>query len=166
MIRTIGRSAAGGPAVLCATLLGTLSLACGRPTTPGSRSATGGAVSPLPRSVQVEQDSVVVEGRWFPVEVGPGSPVARNAVRVVCRRAERSCKEDLTHLVGEAGAGPVQQLIEYRVDDWTRWGQPVGRLIASRREGGARIEIRVSLSGLAAEKVVIEKGRETRWRIE
>ena len=89
-----------------------------------------------------------------------------NAVRVVCARDQRSCKEDLTRLAGEPGAEPVHETLEYRIDEWTKWGKPAGKLVASRREGGAQVEIRVSLSGLAAEKVVIEKGRETRWRIE
>ena len=89
-----------------------------------------------------------------------------NAVRVVCTRAERSCKEDLTRLAGERGGEPVHEMLEYRIDEWTKWGKPAGKLVASRREGGAQVEIRVSLSGLTAEKVVIEKGRETRWRIE
>lgn len=114
----------------------------------------------------MEADSVVVEGRWFPIEPGPASPVVPNAVRVVCGRAGRSCKEDLTRLAGEPGAQPVREVLKYRIDDWTKWGKPAGALLASRRDGETRIEIRVSLSGLVAEKVVIEGERETHWRIE
>ena len=103
---------------------------------------------------------------WYPIEAGPESLVVPNAVRVVCGRAPRSCREELTHLASEAGAEPVHQALEYRIDEWTRWGTPAGKLVASRREGGAQVEIRVSLSGLTAEKAVIEKGRQLRWRIE
>jgi hypothetical protein len=120
----------------------------------------------LPRSVRVEADSVVIEGRWFPIEAGHESLAYPNAVRVVCTRAQRSCKEDLARLAGKGGAEPLHEVLEYRIEEWTKWGKPAGKLVASRRDGGAEIEIRVSLSGLAVEKVVIEKGRATRWRIE
>jgi hypothetical protein len=144
-----------------------VSIACGGAAKPGSKQAPPtGTISPLPRSVRVEQDSVVVEGHWYPIEAGPESLVVPNAVRVVCGRAPRSCREELTHLASEAGAEPVHQALEYRIDEWTRWGTPAGKLVASRREGGAQVEIRVSLSGLTAEKAVIEKGRQLRWRIE
>lgn len=114
----------------------------------------------------MEPDSVVVEGHWFPIEAGPESPVVLNAVRVVCGRAERSCKEDLTRLASATGAEAVHEVLKYRIDDWTKWGKPAGSLLASRRDGLTQIEIRVSLSGLTAEKVVIQGERETHWRIE
>lgn len=144
-----------------------LSLACGGATTSGSKAAApASTISPLPRSVRVEPDTVVVEGRWFPVEAGPESPVPPNAVRVVCARVRRTCDEDLTRLADEHGAEPVHAAFEYRIQEWTKWGTPAGKLVAFRQEGGAQVEIRVSLSGLAAEKVVTDKGSETRWRVE
>jgi hypothetical protein len=112
----------------------------------------------------VEQDRVVVEGRWFPIEAG--SLAVPNAVRVVCVRANRSCKEDLTRLTEGPGGKPVHEQREYRVDEWTQWGKPAGKLVASRRDSANPVEIRVSLSGLTAEKAEISKERETRWRIE
>lgn len=109
---------------------------------------------------------MVVEGRWFPIEAGPKSPVVPNAARVVCTRAERSCKEELTRLAAGATGDGLHETLEYRVREWTKWGTPAGKLVASRREGATEIEIRVSLRGLAAEKVVMERGGETRWRLE
>lgn len=162
-----GLSAKHGAVALVTTVLGTLSIACGGAARPGSKQTPlAGTISPSPRSVRVEQESVVVEGRWTPIEAGPEAPPLPNAVRVVCSRAQRSCKEDLTRLAGDGGAEPVHETLEYRVDEWTKWGKPAGKVVASRREGGARVELRVSLSGLTAEKVVIDKGRATHWRIE
>jgi len=144
-----------------------LSMACGGAATSGCKGAApAGGIAPLPRSVRVAQDTVVVEGGWFPIEARPELPVLPNAVRVVCGRAERSCREDLTRPADERGAAPVHETREYRVDEWAKWGRPAGKLVASRRDGGTQVEIRVSLSGLTAEKVVIGKGRETHWRIE
>ncbi len=150
-----------------AGLVATLSMSCVGTPGPGFKAAApAGGISPPPRAVRVEQDSVVVEGRWFPIETEPPSPVVPNAVRLVCGRVERSCKEDLTRLAGASGAELVHEVLKYRIDDWTKWGKPAGRLLASRRDGLTQIEIRVSLSGLTAEKVVIEGERETHWRIE
>lgn len=161
MMRTLATRPLGG------ALVAALAIACGGATPSGSKQAKpSGGISPLPRLVRIEPDTVVVEGHWVPIAAGPESPVVQNAVRVVCGRAERSCKEDLTRLAGEPGAGPVHEALEYRVEEWTKWGTPAGRLVASRRQGGAQHEIRVSLSGLTAERVAVEKGRETRWRIE
>ena len=146
-------------------LLGILAMGCQRSSqAPGTQPPEGrGATSPLPRSVRVEPDSVAVEGRWVPIEAGVAA--TPNAVRVVCSRAERACNEDLARQ-SSAGGADVRETWKYRVEEWTKWGTPAGKLTASRREGAVEIEIRVSLSGLAAEKVVIDKGRETRWRIE
>lgn len=152
---------------LVAPVLAALSTACGEGTKPGPEQATPAeAISPVPRSVRVEQDSVVVEGRWVPIDARPTSLVLPNAVRVLCTRVQRACKEDLTRLADERGGALVNETLEYRVDEWTKWGKPAGKVVASRRAGGVQLEIRVSLSGLTAEKVKIEKGRQTRWRIE
>lgn len=163
----VGPSTGPGGVALVITVLGALLIVCDGTTKPGSKQPPlAGTISPVPRLFRVEQDSVVVEGRWFPIEAGPESPVLPNAVRVVCARDLRSCKEDLTRLVGQGGAEPVHETLEYRIDEWTKWGKPAGKLVASRRDGEAQVEIRVSLSGLAAEKVVLEKRRESHWRIE
>lgn len=148
-----------------AVRLAALSIACSRGPTSGKTAAPPAGLSPPPRSVRVEQDAVAVEGQWIPIEPGPDSPLLPNAVRLRCLRAERSCKEELTRPAGQA-ASPVREAHEYRLDEWTKWGQAAGRLVASRREGGVQVEIRVSLNGLTAEKVVIDKGHEIRWRIE
>lgn len=149
-------------------LVGALSIACRGAATPGGQASPTSAVAPSPpaRSVQVEADEVVIEGRWTPIEGETASATKPNAVRVVCRRAERSCKEDLTRPSNYPGGDPVQDVWQYRVDEWTAWGKPVGRMVAVRREGARQIEIRVSLSGLAAEKVVIDKGVVTRSRLD
>jgi len=60
----------------------------------------------------------------------------------------------------------VEDDFAYRVTEWTKWGQPAGRLVATRRDGTATVEIRLSLSGLAAEKSLVDKGAEVRWRLE
>jgi len=144
-----------------------LAVACGGAPAPGSKPAPEeGRISPPPRSVVVQEDRVVIAGRWYPIEAEPKSPAIPNAVRVICVRVERACKEDLTRPSTYPGAEPVHDLLHYRVEEWTAVGQAAGKLVASRREGATEVEIRVSLSGLAAEKVVIDKGEETRWRLE
>ncbi len=147
-----------------AALVACLAVGCRGAATPPPVPA--GKISPPPRSVLVQDDRVVIEGRWSPIEAGPKSPAIPNAVRVVCVRAERSCSEDLTRLSHYPGADPVEDKWQYRVEEWTALGKPAGRMVASRREGATQVQIRVSLSGLAAEKVVIDKGAETRWRLE
>lgn len=153
-------------ATRCAVLTTVLSIACAGGTTPGKTATPAGGVSPLPRSVQVDQDTVVVEGRWVPIETGRESPVLPLGVRLRCTRAVRSCQEDLTLPSRERAEVPVQEVFQYRIAEWTKWGTAAGKLVATRREGATQVEIRVSLSGLTAERVVIEKGLETRWRIE
>jgi len=149
-------------------VVGALSLACrgGSPAGGKAPGSSAGAFSPPPQSVHVEPDEVVAEGRWFPIEAGPEAAALANAVRLVCRRAERSCKEQLTRPSNYPGADPVQDVFRYRVEEWTKWGKPAGRLVASRREGTAEVAIRVSLNGLAAEKAILDKGTEIRWRLE
>jgi hypothetical protein len=153
-------------AIRCAVLVALLTVAC-RATAPGSKAdGDDGAISSPPRSVVIKDDRVVIEGRWYPIEVPPTSPVITNAVRVVCVRGERSCQEDLTRLSTYPGGEPVHDLLKYRIEEWTPADKPAGKLVASRREGATRVEIRVSLSGLAAEKVVMQNEGETHWRLE
>jgi hypothetical protein len=151
-----------------AALVASLATACGGAAAPGSESGASkaGTISPSPRSLLVQEDRVVIEGRWHPIEPGPKSPAILNAVRVVCVRAERSCTEDLTRSSTYPGAEPVQDVLQYRVDEWTKWGKPAGKIVSSRRADAIEVQIRVSLSGLAAEKVVIDKEGTTRWRLE
>ena len=144
-----------------------LAVACGGAPAPGSKAAPeAGTTAAPPRVLQVQDDSLALEGHWSPLEVGTRSPVVQNAMRVVYTRAERSCNENLTTFSPDAGAESVHHALEYRVTERTKPGKPAGKVIASRREGTTEIEIRVSLSGLAAEKVVVAKGIETRWRLE
>lgn len=160
-------SARFAPASIFCAFLAALSAACGSGSKPNPKpTPTTGTIAPLPRSVRVEPDRVVVEGHWVPIEVEPRTPALPNTVRVTCSRGERSCTEDLTRLASPDEPKPINESLEYRVEEWTKWGKPIATLVASRRVGGTQVEIRVSLSGLAAEKVVIETGRETRWRIE
>jgi hypothetical protein len=165
--RPTGGRCAQHASAACAALVTFLVAACGGAQAPrAKRSPEAVKVSPPPRSVLVQADSVVIEGRWYPVAAGPNARASPNAVRVLCARAERTCREDLTRLSAHPDAEPFREVLQYRVREWTKEGTPAGKLVASRREGATEIEIRVSLSGLAAEKVVIDKGGETRWRLE
>lgn len=149
-----------------AALAASLAVACGGPA-PGPSAAPPEAERvPSPKSFVVQPDRVVIEGSWYPIDAGPPSTAIPNAVRVVCVRAERSCQEDLTRLSAAPGAEPAHELLQYRIEQWTEPGKRAGRLIASRREGAARIEIRVALRGKAAVKAVIAGGRRSRWRLE
>jgi hypothetical protein len=142
-----------------------MSLAFGCRRAPGAEPRVGGEPSAAPppsRSLSVQDDSVVIEGHWQPIEPGADLSAVPDSVRIVCVRTERTCTEDLTRTGGEAS----HEVMRYRVDEWTKAGTPAGRLIASRRDGAREIQIRVSLSGHAAEKAVIAKSAETRWRLE
>jgi hypothetical protein len=123
------------------------------------------------RSFNVQEDSVAFEGHWVPIGAAasasatPGrstAPLGAGAVHVLCSRPEHWCREDLT----EAGAEPAHQTLEYHVEEWTKWGTPASKLLAVRHEAATAIELRVSLSGLAAERAVVDKGVETRWRLD
>jgi hypothetical protein len=76
----------------------------------------------------VDDATVVIEGRWHPVEVAADAPIAPNSVRAVCVRADRRCREDLT--TSPEGAAPVAESFEYRIKEWTK-----GKVVATRREG-------------------------------
>lgn len=149
-----------------AAVAGSLAIACGVPPVSGSKPAgQPRGISPPPRVLEVHDDRLLLEGRWYPIEPGPKSPPLPNAVRVVCVRAKRSCKEDLTRFSSAGSAESVHDVLQYRVSEWTR-GNRAGKLVASRQEGAVDVEIRVALRGGAAEKVVIKDGVETRWRLE
>jgi hypothetical protein len=147
-----------------AALVGLLALSCRGPRTGGAGLAASAERSPRPRSILVQDDKVVIEGRWSPHDAARGAAAAD--VRVVCVRSERTCREDLAALAAAPGSDDGQSVVHYRVDEWTRPDKAAGKLVASRREGAVVFEIRVSLRGLAAEKVAIDKGAETRWRLE
>jgi len=139
--------------------------ACRGGAKPGDE-ASSAAAAPPPQSMRVEQDAVAFEGRWLPVEAGDEAATLASVVRFACKRAAGTCRETLTRASRYPGGQPVQDDFTYRVLEWTRWGQPAGRLVASRREGTATVAIFVSLSGLAAEKSFADKGTEVRWRLE
>jgi hypothetical protein len=145
--------------------LAALALACRGGSKPGEQSSAAAPLPP-PQAMRVQPDEVACEGRWFPLEAGPEAPALANPVRLVCKRAAGSCLEKLTRPSKYPGGEPVQDDFMYRIAEWTKWGQPAGRLVAARREGTATVEIRLSLSGLAGEKSFLDKGAEVRWRLE
>jgi hypothetical protein len=59
----------------------------------------------------------------------------------------------------------VSETLDYRVREWTK-----AKLVAVRRSGLTEVELRISLTGSAAQKVVIDnkggRGIETYWRLE
>lgn len=138
--------------------------ACRGGSRPGDKPSAPEGAAP-PQSVRVEADEVWLEGRWLPVDAGEAAALA-NPVRIVCKRPSGAFRETLTRPSKYPGGEPVQDDFAYRIAEWTKSGQPAGRLVASRREGTARVEIRVSLSGLVAEKSWLDKGAEVRWRLE
>jgi hypothetical protein len=145
-------------------LLAELCACRGRAQAPERGSA--GAATPSAPAMRVEPDEVAFEGRWLPVEAGPEAATLASPVRLVCKRAAGSCQEKLTRPSKYPGAEPVEDDFAYRVTEWTRWGQPAGRLVATRRDGTASVEIRLSLSGLVGEKSLVDRGTEVRWRLE
>jgi hypothetical protein len=130
----------------------------------GTKSGSSeGQASPPPRAIRVDEATVVIEGRWHPIEATADSPIVMNSVRAVCVRADRRCREDLT--TTPEGAAPVTESFEYRVKEWTR-----AKLLAARRKGADEVIVTVSLTGLAAEKVLVkaegDRDAGTRWRLE
>ena len=125
--------------------------------------AVQASASPPARAIRVDPDVVVIEGRWYPIDAAGVSADVSFVVRATCVRTERRCREELT-TVG-AGHAPTTETIEYRVREWT-----TRKLVAARPEGSEEVQLRVSLTGLAAEKVTASpKDRhkpETRWRLE
>jgi hypothetical protein len=121
-------------------------------------------VSPLPRAIRMEEGSVTLEGRWATIEP-EGAPTLLNTVRVVCLRADRACREDLTTAAAAEGSPPTRELADYEVREWI----PT-RLVAVRRTpAGDDVVLYVSLMGRAATKSVSRKGgrsTEIRWRLE
>jgi hypothetical protein len=119
--------------------------------------------SPPPRIIRAEQGSVVIEGRWHPVEASEASDDVTYLVHATCVRSERRCREELTTV--RAGHPPATETREYKVREWTDW-----KLLAVRPEGPEEVQLRVSLTGLAAEKVTVSLKKrdqpETRWRLE
>jgi hypothetical protein len=111
------------------------------------RGPVEGALSPPARAIRVDADKVVIEGRWQPVASASDSPAPENAVRAVCTRVEKRCREELTTVAG--GGSPATEIFEYRIREWTK-----AKLVATRRSGAYEQTLRVSLTGLAAEKIV------------
>jgi hypothetical protein len=140
------------PSVLLAVAIG-----CGGSTPPDA------SVSAPPRAIRVEENDIVIEGRWSPVEEAVASAVAPNSVRVTCARSQQRCREELT--TSPSGQKTVSETLDYRVREWTK-----AKLVAVRRSGPTQVELRISLTGSAAQKVVIDnkggRGIETYWRLE
>ena len=76
--------------------------------------------------MRVEENDVVIEGRWSPVEEAVASAVAPNSVRVVCARALQRCREELT--TSPSGQKTVTETLDYRVREWTKAKLTRGRL--------------------------------------
>jgi hypothetical protein len=134
-----------------------VAIGCGGSTPPDA------SVSAPPRAMRIDENEIVIEGRWSPVEEAVASAVAPNSVRVVCTRSLQRCREELT--TSPSGQKTVTETLDYRVREWTK-----AKLVAGRRSGVAEMELRISLTGSAAQKVVIDnkEGRATatHWRLE
>lgn len=141
----------------------TVLVACGGCAGPGSRQAPGDLLAAPVRAIRIEAHSVVIEGRWHPEEATADSPVVPNSVRAVCTRAERQCREELT--TAPPGKGPVVETFDYKVSEWTN-----AKLVATRRQDSSELQLRVSLTGLAAEKLSRntkgDRDAGVRWRLE
>ena len=141
-------------------------VACSKAAKPGSGVMPANGETPAAAPIRVAQDEVVLEGRWAPENDQVDARAVGDTVRVVCNRSKGACDEELIHSSSQHGHRPAPEKLTYRVQKWTKWGIPAGSLLASRSEGGVEVVIRVSLSGLAAEKAYVGKGAETRWRLE
>ena len=106
---------------------------------------------------------MTIEGGWYPIAEEVAASHVANTVRVTCLRTTRRCREELT--TARDGASPLVESFDYRVGEWTR-----AKRVAARRDGPDEVQIRVSLTGLAAGKTVTtRKGKsvvEVRWRLE
>jgi hypothetical protein len=137
----------------------------------GSRASLDAEAQPGPfrrpaRSIRVSQERIVLQGRWYPIEPKRRGPVQANAVRVVCERAEGTCREELKRVAKETTGEVVEETALYTVDIWTTMRRRAGKLVASRQDGDALVQIRVSLRGNAAVKAVVANGHESRWRLD
>lgn len=113
--------------------------------------------------MQISDDGVTLEGRWYPVAEAGAASHAPSIVKTTCRRATRRCREEVT--TARDGSSPFTETFDYRVEDWT-----TAKLVASRKDGPGEVQIRVALTGLAASKTLTtRKGKnavEVRWRLE
>ena len=129
----------------------------------GPEAAVPSAASPPARVIRVDQSSVVIEGRWQPVDASGASDDVTYVVRATCVRSERRCREELTTV--QAGHSPATETREYKVREWTDW-----KLVAARAEGPEE----VAAAGFAHRTRSGEGHRqpqgsnqpETRWRLE
>jgi hypothetical protein len=128
-----------------------------------SRTAASGPA----RVIRVEDDAVVIEGRWLPMDTDHASPSPVQAVRATCLKGPRTCQEELTVLQPEGGApeAPQRRTLDYQIKQWTKW-----KIVAVHQGSGGSSELRISTIGLAAEKVSIDRGSrggsEAHWRLE
>jgi hypothetical protein len=147
--------------VVLATLA--VGVTCGRRQRAASAPAAAGQISPLPRAIEIADDSVTLEGGWYPTAEADAASHLPNQVRTTCVRATRRCREELT--TSRDGASPSTDSFDYRVEEWTK-----ARLVAVRKDGSNEFQIRIALTGQAASKTLTTgKGKsatETRWRLE
>jgi hypothetical protein len=78
-------------------------------------------------------------------------------VKATCIRSERRCREELTRT--EKGQVPVAEVLECRIKEWTR-----AKLVAARQVGASEVQLLVSLTGDAPEKVMTGRRQEGRPR--
>jgi hypothetical protein len=149
---------------LCGLLALLTAVTCKAPG--GSSSPQAGVPNPATppaRVIRVDKSSVVIEGRWHPVDASVAPADVSYVVRATCMRSERRCREELTTV--RASHPPATETREYKVREWTDW-----KLLAVRPEGAEEVQLRVSLTGLAAERVTVSLKKrdqpETRWRLE
>jgi hypothetical protein len=135
--------------------------ACGPRGRSASKAESARPLSPPPRTIQITDESVTLEGGWYPV--AEAASYVPTIVKATCLRATRRCREELT--TAQDGASPSTESFDYRVEEWTK-----AKLVATRRDGPAAVQIRVALTGLTAGKTLTtNKGKsvvEIRWRLE
>jgi hypothetical protein len=137
--------------------------ACGPRSRSAAKVESAGQISPSSRTIQITDESVMLEGSWHPVAETDAASHAPSIVKTTCLRATRRCREELT--TARDGALPSTESFDYRVEEWTK-----AKLVATRRDGRATVQIRVALTGLTAGKsLTTQKGKsvaEIRWRLE
>ena len=144
-----------------------LLMACRERVQPLSSDGPSRTSASLPaRVIRVEDDTVVIEGRWLPMDGDHASPAPVQAVRATCLKGPHTCQEELTVLQPEGSAreAPQPRTLDYQIKQWTKW-----KIIAVHQGAGGSSELRISTVGLAAEKVSIDRaprGSEVHWRLE
>jgi hypothetical protein len=161
--RRRGRRQGAHPTWLIAPALLAVSVTCGPRQRAASAPEAAGQISPLPRVIQIADDSVTLEGGWYPTAEADVASHVPNQVRTTCARATRRCREEVTTV--RDGASPSTESFDYRVEEWTK-----AKLVAVRKDGSHEVQIRIALTGQAASKTLTtgktRNAVETRWRLE